>query len=92
VNASKTRARLIIASLFAAFLAVMSTSMTASATSSNAGPEAPEPGDRANLDVEEVAPDSESSACLPDGAGCSIIFDRCCGGCLPLVGHAGRCI
>jgi hypothetical protein len=92
VKSSKLKARMIIVSLLAAFIAVMSTSMTASAISPNEEPAAPASVDGANLDAEETAPDSESLGCLPSGAGCSVRHDNCCSGCIPVIGgQIGTC-
>ena len=90
MNSSKLKARLIIVSLLAAFIAVMLTSMTASATGSNADPAALTPADSANPDSEAIEPESDN-ACWPTGTACSIFNDQCCFNCQPLVGTAGRC-
>jgi hypothetical protein len=92
VNASRQKPRMIIVTLLATFIAVMSTSMAASAHNSDAEPAAPVSAGGADLDSDEIGPDSDANACLPDGSACTIVNDRCCGGCLPIIAHAGRCI
>jgi hypothetical protein len=92
VHSSKLKARMIIVSLLAAFLAVMSTSMTASATSPNSEPAASTSVDGGNPDSEDVGQNSDSASCLPPGAGCSVRHDNCCGACVPIIGGGiGTC-
>lgn len=86
------RPRLILVSLLAAFIAVMSTSMAAGAVGLEVEKAAPAPVDGASSDSEDVRSDADSDACDPNGTACTIFNDTCCGTCQPLVGHAGRCV
>lgn len=88
MNSSKLKTALIIGSLLVAFIAVMSISMTASATSSPV--DSAVSAETVTQDC-EVEPESDSSQCWPDGTACSIFNDQCCGSCDVLIGHAGRC-
>lgn len=92
MNSSKPKARMLIASLLATFIAVMSTSMTASAIGTPAEPAASGTVEGAIQESEEIGPDSDAASCLPAGAGCHVNYDNCCGGCVLIIGGvAGVC-